>query len=209
VRFDPTTSGVKSATISIANDDSDENPYTITVTGSGISSVSKRVFVTATANNGNIGGIAAADALCVADANNPAGVGSGTWRAMLVDGTNRRACTAATCTDPAQNIAWAFAPLTPYVRSNGSTAIFTTNSAGVFDFVGSLSNSFGTAGTYWTGLNIDWTTFTDLCGNWLSNAGGAVHGARGSATVTTNVSISGAGGGPQCSNSYKLLCVEQ
>jgi hypothetical protein len=35
VTFSPTTTGARSATISIANDDSNENPYTCTVTGTG------------------------------------------------------------------------------------------------------------------------------------------------------------------------------
>jgi hypothetical protein len=37
VTFDPTTIGDKTAVISIANDDSDENPYTFTITGFGTS----------------------------------------------------------------------------------------------------------------------------------------------------------------------------
>jgi hypothetical protein len=36
VTFTPTTPGVKSATISIANNDTDENPYTFTLTGTGV-----------------------------------------------------------------------------------------------------------------------------------------------------------------------------
>jgi hypothetical protein len=35
VRFDPTASGVRSALISIANDDTNENPYTFTIKGTG------------------------------------------------------------------------------------------------------------------------------------------------------------------------------
>jgi hypothetical protein len=36
VRFSPTSAGAKTATISIANDDSDENPYDLTITGIGV-----------------------------------------------------------------------------------------------------------------------------------------------------------------------------
>jgi hypothetical protein len=39
VRFDPTSVGVKSGTVSITNNDSDENPYTFTVSGTGTASV--------------------------------------------------------------------------------------------------------------------------------------------------------------------------
>jgi hypothetical protein len=38
VRFAPTSIGVKSATLSIANDDTDENPYTFAISGTGIDS---------------------------------------------------------------------------------------------------------------------------------------------------------------------------
>lgn len=36
VRFDPSSSGVKNATVSIASDDSNENPYTFAITGNGV-----------------------------------------------------------------------------------------------------------------------------------------------------------------------------
>lgn len=39
VRFTPTSTGVKSATIAIANNDSDENPYNFTVTGVGVGTI--------------------------------------------------------------------------------------------------------------------------------------------------------------------------
>jgi len=37
IRFDPTTSGIKTATVSIANDDPNRNPYTFAISGVGIS----------------------------------------------------------------------------------------------------------------------------------------------------------------------------
>ncbi|GAA4270708.1 choice-of-anchor D domain-containing protein [Hyunsoonleella aestuarii] len=39
ITFDPTTCGIKNATVSIANDDSDENPYTFDIQGEGTASV--------------------------------------------------------------------------------------------------------------------------------------------------------------------------
>ena len=36
IRFDPSTSGTRSASVSIANDDTDENPYTFAIQGTGI-----------------------------------------------------------------------------------------------------------------------------------------------------------------------------
>jgi hypothetical protein len=35
IRFDPSAAGLRSATVSIANDDSDENPYTFAIQGTG------------------------------------------------------------------------------------------------------------------------------------------------------------------------------
>jgi len=56
VQFNPTSAGLKTATISIANDDSDENPYTFTVTGTGVPFVPEihvEQNVTAIATGGN------------------------------------------------------------------------------------------------------------------------------------------------------------
>lgn len=43
ITFDPTTVGVKNATVSIANNDSDENPYTFVIQGTGITPTPKMV----------------------------------------------------------------------------------------------------------------------------------------------------------------------
>jgi len=51
VQFAPLTAGSKVATISIANDDSDENPFTFTVTGTGVDTVTQTPTLTSPASN--------------------------------------------------------------------------------------------------------------------------------------------------------------
>lgn len=44
-RFSPTSAGAKTATIAIANDDADENPYDITLTGTGVAAATRKPIV--------------------------------------------------------------------------------------------------------------------------------------------------------------------
>ncbi|MDM8539540.1 choice-of-anchor D domain-containing protein [Desulfococcaceae bacterium HSG9] len=46
MRFSPASTGAKTATFSIANNDSDENPYNLTITGDGASSHSGEIIIT-------------------------------------------------------------------------------------------------------------------------------------------------------------------
>jgi uncharacterized repeat protein (TIGR02543 family) len=66
VTFDPSASGTRSATLSIANDDSDENPYNFSIQGTGTTDP----LYTLTVNSGTGGGeyIAGAEVSIVADA---------------------------------------------------------------------------------------------------------------------------------------------
>ena len=98
------------------------------------------IFVTTGTSDGLIGagGIAEADAFCMADAGYP---GTGTYKALIVDGTNRIACTTANCSGGAgEHTDWVLKASTAYVRSNGSTAIGTTTAEGIFSFP--LTNSW-------------------------------------------------------------------
>ncbi len=52
-------------------------------TGDGSSGIQKRIFVTSTTYLGNIGGIAAVDALCQARGNSNAGLAGKTWKALV------------------------------------------------------------------------------------------------------------------------------
>ncbi len=164
------------------------------------------LFVTAASHNGNFGGISGADNVCMTDANKPSG---GTYKAFLVDGTNRRACATGNCTVAAgNNIDWVLAPNKTYYRSDGTTPILTTNGAGIFVF-GTLTNSFLTSGTnYWTGLFTSWIT-SAACTAWTSSSGASI-GRVGVGNLTNSQSISDAT--PACDDggmNIFLICAEQ
>lgn len=166
------------------------------------------IFVTSSTPNGDFGGIAAADALCMADANYPAG--SGVFKALLVDSVNRIACTTASCGigGASEHVDWVLAASTAYVRLDGTTAIGTTTSLGLLPTT--LTNSFNGAATFsWTGLdgNPLWVTDSNICSTWTSSSGIAT-GAVGQNNQTAVSSAIGVGGG-FCDIGKPLVCVEQ
>lgn len=165
-----------------------------------------RIFVTDSTPTGNVGSIAAADALCMADANYPAG--SGTFKAMFVDGTNRRACTSASCVTSgvAEHVDWVLAASTSYVRTD-NTSIGTTSTLGLLP--GTLNASWNGLATFtWTGLDSNPLWVADVnCSNWTS----ASNGTSGSRGVNNNTDIQSAIGigTSTCDNQRHLICVEQ
>ena len=135
--------------------------------GTGGGATDKVIYLTSAPKKANFGGITAADALCNATPPIP-----GTYKALLVDGTTRVACTSASCvtSGAAEGKDWALAPSTKYVRADGTTVIGTTSAAAIFTFP--LTASFGTSGiSYWTGLSADWTTSADTCTSWSEVSG--------------------------------------
>ena len=189
------TSG--SGTISGAN---------VTVNASCVFDV-KVIFITAATTTGNIGSIAAADALCAADANKP---DAGTYKAMIVDGPNRQACTSAGCTvgGASEHTDWVLSASTAYYRPDGTTAIATTTSNGVFNLVTELTNSFSaTSYGVWSGMLGDWTTSPGgSCTNWSSSAGGESANYGDTSKKDTNAISTAV---QACSTSSYLACVEQ
>ena len=164
-------------------------------------------FQTALFHTGNVGGIAGADTFCMTDSNTPA---LGTYKAFLVDGTNRRACSTANCSGGiSENIDWVLKPDTLYYRSNSSTPIMTTNSAGIFVF-GTLTNSFlTTTDDYWTGLEADWTPRGSNCSLWTSASGGIGSSGGTGEAIDDNAIFDFSGGCDVPLNDTFLLCVEQ
>lgn len=164
-----------------------------------------RIFVATATFNGNLGGTAGADAKCNADAGKP---NASTYKAILVDGASRIACTAANCapaTGVEQSLDWPLFPNKNYVRADGVTAVATSNTNALF--LAPLTNSIGTGGSQiWVGLNTDWTTSVDTCNGWLDSTSG-FSGARATANTTTNSAWS-AGQNP-CNVSRTLYCAEQ
>ena len=168
------------------------------------STIDKKIFVTDATYNGNLGGFSGADDKCNSDGNKPSG--GGTYKAMLVDGTNRRACSTANCSGgTGEHIDWVLKPNTKYVRADGTNEIFTTNANGIFEF-GTLSNSISETTLFaWTALNNDWTSSTNNCQAWSSTSGGSRVGAASSSTGNAiNVTSQ------TCTTStLRLYCVEQ
>ncbi len=181
--------------------------------GAGTAGVAiKKVFLSAAQPAGNMGGIAGADALCNADGNKP---DAANYKALLVDGVNRRACVNANCTPTAggDGLDWVFQAATTYYRDDGGgnySPVLTTNANRVAGFP-LLTNGFNASGAneYWTGLETDWTVAfsgSDLdCSDW-AGAGSGQTGIGGSATtdaISVNTPICIIGG------TYHLVCVEQ
>lgn len=206
------TSGVISGTPSST---SSSTSYTITGTGSGGSATAtisitvnaalpKRIFVTTSAfYNGNLGGASGADTKCMTDASKP---NSSTYKAMIADGSTRRACTTANCSGGiSENLGWVLLPNQVYVRSDGVTTIATTNSAAIFTFP--LTNAIQASGTnIWTGLAVDFTNNgPGTCTGWTTTAG---NGSSGTSGATNNTSINAVASQP-CGGSISLYCVEQ
>ncbi len=168
-----------------------------------------RIFATAATATKN-GGITGLDAQCNADTNKPSG--GGTYKALVSDGVNRRACTTAACgAGTGEHINWVLKPSKEYRRKDGTTVIGTTTANGVFSFPLTnspeiLANLVVTNGVA-TGLSANWTSSANDCLDWSSNAGGN------SSTVgtwdSTNAGVIDGGGTSGCSNGHMLLCVEQ
>ena len=159
----------------------------------------KRMVLSATANNGlhdGGGGISGADALCVS-----AGAG---YKAMIVDGTARRACSTASCSAGiTEHIDWVLRPNITYLRGDGVTLIATSDLAGVLPF--SLAATITGAGDQaWTGLNTDWTTSAHTCNSWATTTNQGQYG-QGNATGGQAISANNAA----CTASLRLYCVEQ
>lgn len=225
---DAVTEGAHNGTFThtAASGDANYNGIAISSVATNITDndISKRMFVTAATHNGGFdvdaalnggtfgatnsdgNGIPEADNFCDTDANHPA-PGTGTYRALIVDGVNRIASVSPNAGDGQAN--WVLAANQNYVRSDGTTPIFTTNANRIFVF-GTLTNSTGTTGDrYWTGLNNNWVTSPQHCTNWTTNLGGPNQGQKGRADATNGNAINGGGGPPQCDQVYFLLCVEQ
>jgi hypothetical protein len=148
-----------------------------------------------------VGGVSGADTKCVSDANRPSG-STATFKAFIVDGTNRVACTTANCGGgPGEHVNWVLQPNTAYYR--GTKLISTTDANGLFTFP--FSEALGTAQYMWTGLDNTWVTDANLCTSWSGFAG---NGAGGSLTATDINAVAGTNA-IFCWAAMRILCVQQ
>lgn len=183
--------------------------------------VTKRIFVTLGQLTGNLSGtngISAADGQCNVDGNKPA---TGTYKAMLVDGVFRAACTTPNCSGgPSEHIDWVLSPGVNYIRAADSRFLFTADDNAIFVF-GTLSASLDTGiSNYWTGFknnNADWVTgnqgcvvgTTETCCRW-GVTGVPIGGQEGGTGQGTFQDFRAVAGAVQvCNVTRRFVCVEQ
>jgi hypothetical protein len=182
------------------------------------------MYVTKSTYTGNLGGLAGADAKCMADSNYP---GTGTFKAFLTDDDSasytRMACFNANCSPSNANdgTGWILKANTSYYRVNSKIKVFTTNASRIppFPFINSLLGTNLPPVKYWSGISPTWVftaynlppTVPGICGSnsanaWTvsttSGAGGYGLAESTSATFVNNAGVS-------CNAVYALVCVEQ
>ncbi len=164
-----------------------------------------QVFVTSSTVSPYLG-IGGFDNECMTDPVKPSG--GSTYKAMVVQGTTRRACVSAGCatSGAAEGIDWVLQPSRRYVRATDFAELFTANSAGVFSFGSWQSPPSAISVSFWTGLTASWTNSASHCLSWSNNLAGT-YGATGDASATNSAVVAGAA--LDCTGSYHLLCVEQ
>lgn len=162
---------------------------------------SKYIFSSATKTNGNIGGITGADALCNADANKP---NASTYKALIVDGTNRTCGAADDCTGGTD---WPLKANTTYVRKSDGATFAVTDVNKVFYTFDTNQLNDGTASLSWAGISGNYTDHANNCNNWTSSSNG-VTGAIGDGNWY-DITFLATGGSDTCDQTNSVICVEQ
>jgi hypothetical protein len=170
-----------------------------------------RVFVTSTTYDGNLGGIAGADAKCQARAD-AASLG-GTWKAMISDGSTDAIDRFLYRTKPTFTVAGKLTwnPSHQVILGGDSIAVYGSGSlpygTGVIA-TAVRTTEFGTdpaAFLVWTGTKSDGTAAANHCLNWTTNSSGN-NGHYGNASAKTSgwtyTSYT------TCNNTYRLYCLE-
>ncbi|MES0491591.1 MAG: LamG-like jellyroll fold domain-containing protein [Leptospirales bacterium] len=175
----------------------------------------KKLMVTAATHSGDFinyaggvaTGIAGADAMCQAEFGT-------TYKALIVDDINRRACTTGNCitgtalSGITQNIDWVLRPNVTYTRPDG-IPLFTADGNGVWNFATSWYSPYSASlQIHYTGLTGNWLTnaTTNLCQGWTSPiVTDTTISGREDRVDSTSISF----GVSNCSVNYSLYCVEQ
>lgn len=183
----------------------------------------RRIFpstVAMTAGTGLMGadGARRFDTQCQADADSK-GIsddGKTLYKALVSANTTsnnvlrRLSCLTAYCGNgPSEAQNWVLEPNKQYRREDGTTIIGTTNANAIFDFP--LTNSFsGVNEKYWTGFTDTWATQTDASADtclFFQSQNNTISTYVGSGNTLDGTSINA--GMEYCSNTKKVLCVEQ
>jgi hypothetical protein len=154
----------------------------------------RKVFLTAATYTGDFGGINNADSNCMTDSKYP---GSGNYKALIMLDPSRFV----QITPTFDELDWPLGGNIRYVRLDGTTEVFSTNSNKVISGVG-YTNSIDPvySGRYWAGFTSSWTPTTDQCLGWTM--GTPYLGTSLGASVFTTSSLS-------CATALPLVCVEQ
>jgi hypothetical protein len=165
----------------------------------------KIIYKTVAEYNGNLGGLAGADAKCAAS--QPDGIDTtATVKALIVVDGWREACDDATC---ANSIDWVLSPAFDYYNIDGdqigvmgASGVFTSYSAAVFP-----------AGTAWqdtayTGLDGNYWNITSTCNGWTSSSSGQMANGVGHSNLASALQFT-ANASMTCDTEAPLICVEQ
>ncbi|MCE9599632.1 MAG: DUF1554 domain-containing protein [Spirochaetia bacterium] len=210
------------------------NPSSQSITNVDDEQPGKAIFVTANAYQGEMSGIGGgADVLCGNAGEKPAGLPSGTYKALMIrdDATDRRMATT-TGTDSTGQTGWVLTANYNYYLCTGSGAancsdefkhMFQANSAALIPFP--MDRDFS-ASTVWTGMNGNMTAATqsntpakvlsdpdyrDNCAGWTyknapESPSPLYYGQSWSAGTTGNI-ISNTNVG--CNTTLRIICVQQ
>lgn len=179
----------------------------------------KAVWVTSVDRNGEMApGVSTADAYCNgSDPAKPTGLGSVTYKALLVDGDVRIATT--TGTDDTGQTGWVLKPNHHYYLRTGAsgnawtTRLFIADAYGLIPFP--MERPFSASGSYWTGMNVDMTTaatYGDNCSRWnLTNSEvdpfEPYFASYGGGGVVDSLSV--CSGTADCNEGKRIICVQQ
>ena len=169
-----------------------------------VTPLSGKIIFISEPDNGCRGAWPGVNTLCQNDINKPSN--GGTYEAMVIDGSNKRACSSANCSigGASENVNWVLSADTRYIRPDG-TLIGTTNSSGIFTaFDNPISASVNQT---WTGMNNNWTSSSSQCGGWNACLGGDT-GRTGDPSSTTPADVISSGGN-FCNQYVRYVCVEQ
>lgn len=192
------------------------NDHSIDESSSAVSNSSKMIFISETNTQGSFT-IPDADSICQNDAHKPSG--GGTYKAMVVLGTTRRACSTDMCGGgSSEHIDWVLAASTTYLNIDGDT-IGTTDSNGLLP--ATLTNAINSSAGYaWTGIEYEvaveedkggmtnnrWLEAGNNCNGWTNDTSGNA-GEIGDPTTSTYQFADI--GNNSCGNSFSFYCVEQ
>jgi len=166
----------------------------------------KRIFVTATSYDGNLGGVGGADTKCSSAGNKPA---TGTYKALISVGATRRATVTANIGDGQAD--WVLAANMSYYRASDAAFIGNTNGVKLFTFP--TTNSIANGVSAWTPFLSGWRNYDTAsspytsCDGFLTNSSARYSGYSCDSAGTGANQVLGCD--IQCNNLRSIICVEQ